>query len=55
MLKSFIPRQSSARSLLRPLKSSAPSAFYLVPRRGFASEAPEHDVIVIGMCARAVP
>lgn len=52
MLKSFIPRQSSARSLLRPLKSSAPSAFYLVPRRGFASEASEHDVIVIGMYVR---
>lgn len=47
MLKSFIPRQS-ARSLLRPLNSGAPSAFYLVPRRGFASETPEHDVIVIG-------
>ncbi|RPB15186.1 dihydrolipoyl dehydrogenase [Morchella conica CCBAS932] len=46
MLKSFIPRQS--RSLLRPLNSGAPSAFYLVPRRGFASETPEHDVIVIG-------
>ncbi|KAL0634581.1 dihydrolipoamide dehydrogenase precursor [Maublancomyces gigas] len=47
MLKSFIPRQS-ARSLLRPLNPGAPSAFYLVPRRGFASETPEHDVIVIG-------
>lgn len=51
MLKSFVPRQS-ARSLLRPLNSGAPSAFYLVPRRGFASETPEHDIIVIGMRVR---
>ncbi|KAI5806276.1 hypothetical protein EDC01DRAFT_142324 [Geopyxis carbonaria] len=49
MLKSFLPR-SSTRSLLRPASSSTytPSAFYLVPRRGFASETPEHDVVVIG-------
>ncbi|KAI5855445.1 hypothetical protein BZA05DRAFT_370376 [Tricharina praecox] len=48
MFKSFVPRAS--RSLLRPVSSStyAPSAFYLVPRRGFASEAEEHDLIVIG-------
>lgn len=48
MLKSFIHRQST-RSLLRPLNSGAPSAFYLVPHRGFASETPQHDIIVIGM------
>ena len=49
MLKSFVPRAS--RLLLRPVSSStyAPSAFYFVPRRGFASEAEEHDVVVIGM------
>ncbi|KAI5818773.1 hypothetical protein BZA77DRAFT_306376 [Pyronema omphalodes] len=48
MLKSFLPR--SSRTLLRPVASGtyAPSAFTLVPRRGLASEAPEHDVVVIG-------
>ncbi|KAA8913924.1 hypothetical protein FN846DRAFT_771542 [Sphaerosporella brunnea] len=48
MLKSFVPRAS--RSILRPLASStfAPSTYYLVPRRGFASETEEHDVVVIG-------
>ncbi|KAF8543026.1 hypothetical protein BDD12DRAFT_822527 [Trichophaea hybrida] len=48
MLKSFVPR--SSRTLLRPVASLtyAPSTFHLVPRRNFASEAPEHDVVVIG-------
>jgi len=48
MLKSFVPR--SSRTLLRPLASSTylPSTFVLVPRRGLASEALEHDVVVIG-------
>ncbi|TGZ85272.1 dihydrolipoyl dehydrogenase [Ascodesmis nigricans] len=50
MLKNIIPRASS-RPILRPLTSSStysPSAYYLVPRRGFASETQEHDVVVIG-------
>ncbi|CAZ83659.1 unnamed protein product [Tuber melanosporum] len=51
MLKPFILRHSS-RSLLRPLSAKAggyaPSTFLLVQRRGLASEAEEHDVVVIG-------
>lgn len=52
MLKSLVPR-SASRSLLRPVASEAfvPSLYRLVPRRAFASEAPEHDVVVIGMLA----
>lgn len=52
MLKSLVLRHSS-RSLLRPLGAKAggyaPSTFLLVQRRGLASEAEEHDVVVIGM------
>lgn len=52
MLKSLVLRHSP-RSLLRPLSAKAggyaPSTFLLVQRRGLASEAEEHDVVVIGM------
>lgn len=52
MLKSFVLKHSP-RSLLRPLSAKAggysPSTFLLVQRRGLASEAEEHDVVVIGM------
>ncbi|KAF3934276.1 hypothetical protein ABW19_dt0202825 [Dactylella cylindrospora] len=51
MLKTF--QRQTASSILRPLQSrlAAPSSFYVADRqirRGLASDATEHDVVVIG-------
>ncbi|KAL7271213.1 dihydrolipoamide dehydrogenase precursor [Rhizina undulata] len=48
MLKSFVQRQG-ARSVLSPVGARcATSPFWMVSRRGLATEIEEHDVVVIG-------